>query len=65
MKVRAIRLGYYNHRRRRENEVFELLDEKAFSNKWMVRIEKVSQKPVPEPPIANAPMGQASSEEVI
>lgn len=42
MKVKATQLGYYNHQRRREGDVFQLNDEKSFSSKWM---EKVEAKP--------------------
>lgn len=44
MKVRAIRLGYYNHRRRREGDIFELLDDKAFSEKWMEKLDGKKSK---------------------
>lgn len=51
MKVKAIRLGYYQHKRRREGDVFELESvkgkdgeiispEKQFSDKWMVKVGK-------------------------
>lgn len=39
MKVRAVKLGYYDLKRRYEGDIFELLDEKDFSKRWM---EKVS-----------------------
>lgn len=42
MKVRATKLGYYNHERRRAGDVFDISDEKndngktrAFSSRWM------------------------------
>jgi len=63
MKVRAIRLGYYNHRRRREGEIFELLDDKAFSNKWMESLEE--ETPKVKPKAKRDPVAQSPSEEVI
>lgn len=54
MKVKAIRDGYYNHKRRRAGEVFDLIEgkvkndkgeeeilsaEKQFSKIWMKKIE--------------------------
>jgi len=63
MKVRAIRLGYYNHKRRREGEIFELLDDKSFSNKWMEKLEGATRKAKPKVVADEAP--QSSSEEVI
>lgn len=63
MKVRAIRLGYYNHKRRREGEIFEVLDDKAFSKVWM---EKIGEAPKPKPKASpKEPVSQDSSEEVI
>jgi len=41
MRVRATRLGYYEHVRRFVGDVFILLDESQFSKKWM---EKVSEE---------------------
>lgn len=38
MKVRAKRMGYYNHLRRREGVIFEV-DPKCFSDMWMEQIE--------------------------
>jgi hypothetical protein len=35
MKVKAKQLGYYDHKRRQEGVVFDLLDKKHFSKKWM------------------------------
>lgn len=57
IKVMATRLGYYGNRRRREGDVFELIDltgkdaegnsikisaEKQFSSSWMKKVEKPS-----------------------
>ena len=55
MKVKATRLGYWNHKRRKKGEVFELTDvyeeneegekklvakvETQFSPKWMKKVE--------------------------
>ncbi len=38
MKVRATRLGYYDFERRRPGDVFELLDPRDFSPRWMARV---------------------------
>lgn len=38
IKVRAIRMGYYDHVRRREGDVF-VVDSSAFSAKWMERVD--------------------------
>jgi hypothetical protein len=51
MKVRAIKLGYYEHIRRRVGDVFELIPlkdskgktisiEQQFSDKWMEKVAK-------------------------
>lgn len=64
MKVRATRLGYYNHRRRREGDIFEITDEKAFSNKWMEAVDGKPEKSKPSKKSA-PPVTQESSEEVI
>ena len=46
MKVRAIRLGYYGERRRREGEVFELAEGDALG-KWMESLEdELVRKPL-------------------
>jgi len=49
MKVQAKELGYYEHKRRREGDVFTLLDPKDFSEKWMISLEeeKKEQKAAP------------------
>jgi len=38
-KVRATQLGYYDHIRRREGDVFVVSGERAFSAKWMERVD--------------------------
>lgn len=53
MKVQATQLGYYQHKRRREGEIFELVEvkgfdkdknpilltpEQQFSKKWMKKV---------------------------
>ena len=35
IKVRATRVGYYDHARRREGDVFTIANEQAFSKNWM------------------------------
>ena len=39
MRVKATQLGYYNHRRRRENDEFEIVDKKDFSKRWMEEVD--------------------------
>lgn len=39
IKVRAKELGYYDHARRREGDVFIIANEQAFSAKWMERVD--------------------------
>jgi len=50
MKVKAKELGYYGNQRRREGEVFEIKNEKAFSEKWMEKCESVEEAPVEPAP---------------
>jgi hypothetical protein len=38
MKVRAKAMGYYDHKRRREDDLFEIKSEKEFSPRWMVKV---------------------------
>jgi len=49
MKVKALQLGYYEHKRRREGDVFDLVEEKHFSKNWMEKVDgeepKKSKKP--------------------
>lgn len=48
MKVRATMLGFYGGSRRRPGDVFILTDVKHFSEKWMQRLEVVTDdKPLP------------------
>jgi hypothetical protein len=39
MKVQATRLGFYNHKRRREGSVFRLRKSEDFSKQWMVELK--------------------------
>lgn len=41
-------VGYYDHRRRREGEVFEIASESDFSKRWMVKVEDGEESPVVE-----------------
>lgn len=43
MKVRATRLGYYKHKRRKAGEVFPLLSPDHFSELWMEKVVKLVQ----------------------
>ena len=40
MKVRAIRLGYYDNIRIKEGQAFRLKHDEDFSKKWMVKLKK-------------------------
>lgn len=39
MKVKALRLGYFNNRRMDEDEIFEISDLKEFSHRWMEAVD--------------------------
>lgn len=39
MKVKAIKLGFYDNLRRREGVIFEIKNESQFSKKWMERVD--------------------------
>ncbi len=39
MRVTAKKLGFYEHMRRYEGDVFNLKDEKDFSSRWMERVD--------------------------
>ena len=65
MKVRATRLGYFNDRRRREGEIFEVIDKKAFSPKWMEIVDGPKPAAVPPPKEPAPAPAKTSSEEVI
>lgn len=70
MKVRAVRLGYYNHKRYRPGAVFVLKDEKLFSSKWMEKVEDESPKRgkgkgKPEPEVEADELEGADDSEVI
>lgn len=46
-------VGYYNYVRRKPGDVFDLLEEKHFSPKWMDRVEtSVPKSPAPGEPTA-------------
>ena len=63
MKVKATQLGYYNHRRRREGHVFEIVNEKDFSKKWMEKVD--GDKPEPKPETVKETPKEEPSKEVI
>jgi len=39
MKVKAYKLGFYDHKRRREGEVFHINSEQEFSFEWMMKYD--------------------------
>lgn len=44
MRVQAIKLGYYNHARKKPGDIFNLNDEKDFSERWMVESKEETGK---------------------
>lgn len=42
MRVKAIQLGYYDNKRVREGQEFEIKSEKEFSHKWMVKLDSAA-----------------------
>jgi hypothetical protein len=52
IKVRAIQPGYYDHIRRREDDVFYIADESAFSERWMERVDARTPERVTSAPEA-------------
>lgn len=54
MRVRAVKLGYYNLKRRKPEVEFDIRSEKEFSSRWMAKVEdeaassKKSKKAVKE-----------------
>lgn len=51
IKVRATQIGFYNNATYNPGDVFNIPDEKLFSDKWM---EKVNDKPAPVVPPSTA-----------
>lgn len=41
-------VGYYDHKRRREGEVFDLINDKDFSKSWMLNVVDVEVVETPE-----------------
>jgi len=66
MKVKAIKLGYYGHKRRQEGSVFFLKDKSHFSKKWMEEVEVKAQSKSFEGPEGEkqAPKKKASKKKV-
>lgn len=54
IKVRAKQLGYFDLKRRYPGDEFFIKDEKAFSAKWMEKVEGRAAKPEPEPEVDEA-----------
>lgn len=48
MKVRAIKRGFFGGQYRRPGDEFDCPSE-AFSSKWMEKLKKGKNKPLPEP----------------
>jgi hypothetical protein len=65
MKVKATQLGYYGNRRRREGEVFHVED-KLFSESWMLKLEGGgSPPPVQAAEVVEEVPEESSEDEVI
>ena len=52
IKVRALEMGYYDHARRREGDVFIIANERAFSARWMERVDLRTPEHVTTAPAA-------------
>jgi hypothetical protein len=80
MRVKATRIGYYGHRRRREGEVFDLAPrkilkdgkevvlspEQQFSNSWMEKVTKLAKgKAKAEPEFVEEETEADNDQEVI
>lgn len=51
LRVRATAMGYYDHKRYREGDVFELFADADYSHRWMERV--ASSTPLREPSAPN------------
>ena len=67
MKVEALQMGYYKHKRRKEGERFFLNSEADFSVKWMKNLEVKEDAPAKSSKARSKPVKKAPSkdEEVI
>lgn len=54
MKVKAIRMGFYDLKRKKPGSVFTIKSEKEFSKEWMERLDGLAPASV-EPPKASEP----------
>lgn len=63
MKVRATRLGFYGHSRRKEGQVFHISGEKAFSKEWMEVVDANSKPPKPSKKEAKDPKDSKKEKE--
>ena len=54
IRVKAIQLGYFNHRRIKVGDIFEIRNMQQFSKHWMVKVGKDERPEVSEP---GAPVG--------
>jgi len=48
MKVKALRQGYYGHKRISADEIFNLDKSKDFSEAWMIKASSVKKRKVEE-----------------
>lgn len=49
MKVKAFAKGYYGHRIRKVGDVFDIVKDSHFSDKWMTKFNGKAKRAEPEP----------------
>lgn len=52
IKVRATQIGFYNNATYNPGDIFEISEEKLFSEKWMEKVNAEPKHPIPGPAIA-------------
>lgn len=64
IQVRATKLGYYGHIRRREGALFTITSEKDFSPRWMERTDGAAVAKPSAPPTVQAQVRTADEEAI-
>lgn len=64
MLVKAIRMGYYDHKRRKEGDVFQLDSKDDFSEKWMKAVKQHEVHEEEKPVEVKAKRGRAAAQPV-
>jgi len=49
IKVKALQIGYFNHTRIKEGQIFEIKNMQQFSKTWMDKVDKDSKSEIKEP----------------